>query len=123
MEPDGLTGRRIASARRDAHLSQRALAAELGVSLRTVQNYESGTFIPYRHFEALSRLVRRSPAWLLQGRRSDRPDQLLARAQQQQQRLQRNLDRLVELRDQHATNGEALLESSRSRHRRTKPPY
>jgi len=30
MEPDGLTGKRVAAARKEVHLSQRALAAELG---------------------------------------------------------------------------------------------
>ena len=41
MEPDGLTGTRLAAARKEAHLSQRTLAAELGVSVRTIQNYEA----------------------------------------------------------------------------------
>lgn len=65
MEPDGLVGERIAAARLDAKLSQRTLAAELHVSVRTLQNYEAGKFVPYRHLDGLSRLLRRNPAWLL----------------------------------------------------------
>jgi transcriptional regulator with XRE-family HTH domain len=104
MEPDGLTGKRVASARRDVHLSQRALAAELGVSVRTVQNYEAGRFVPYRHLDTLGRLLGRSPSWLLYGRVQHGVDDLLARSRQERSRLGENLERLVELRDQLAGN-------------------
>lgn len=98
VEADGLTGKRLAAARLDAHLSQRALAAELRVSVRTLQNYEAGRFVPYRHLDALSRLLGRSPAWLLYGREHD-PEGLLERSRQQLLRLEENVGRLVELRD------------------------
>ena len=104
VEPDGLTGRRLAAARADAHLSQRALAAELGVSLRTIQNYESGKFIPYRHLDTLSRLLGRSPSWLLYGSREHDPEQLRARSRQQRRQLRENIERLVELRKRLADN-------------------
>lgn len=99
MEPDGLTGRRIASARRDAHLSQRALAAELRVSVRTLQNYEAGKIVPYRHLDALSTFLGRSPSWLLYGHEQPEVEQLLARARQQRGELEKNLERLLDLRD------------------------
>ncbi len=98
VEPDGLTGKRIASARKDVHLSQRALAVELGVSLRTLQNYEAGKFVPYRHLDALSRLLGRHPSWLLYGHEQPDVDQLVARSRHQRDELQTNLNRLVELR-------------------------
>lgn len=104
MEPDGLTGRRVASARREVHLSQRALAAELGVSVRTVQNYEAGRFVPYRHLDTLGRLLGRTPSWLLYGHVRHDVDELLARSRQERSRLVENLERLVELRDQLAGN-------------------
>jgi transcriptional regulator with XRE-family HTH domain len=79
VEPDSLTGRRLAAARRDVRLSQRALAGELRVSLRTVQNYEAGKFVPFRHLETLSRLLGRSPGWLLYGGEHEDAGRLLAR--------------------------------------------
>lgn len=108
----------MAAARRDVHLSQRALAAELGVSLRTIQNYEAGTFVPYRHLDALGRLLRRSPAWLLYGREDHDPHGLLARSRQQQAELRRNLERLRELGDQLA---EGLRMRSREAARSLEP--
>lgn len=104
MEPDGLTGERIARARKDVSLSQRALAARLGVSVRTVQNYEAGRFVPYRHFEALSRLLGRSTGWLLYGDEPQEAHRLLARSRQQRRELRDNLDRLLKLRDELAGN-------------------
>ena len=98
-----MTGKRVASARRDVHLSQRALAAHLGVSLRTVQNYEAGRSIPYRHLDGLSRLLARSPSWLLYGHEQPVADQLLARARKQRVELERNLQRLLQLRDELVT--------------------
>jgi transcriptional regulator with XRE-family HTH domain len=102
---DGLTGRRIAAARKELHLTQRVLAAELGVSLRTVQNYESGRFVPYRHLDALSRLLRRSSSWLLYGDERADADELLARSRQQRRELRRNLERLRELSAQLVAGG------------------
>jgi transcriptional regulator with XRE-family HTH domain len=104
VEPDGLTGERLAAARNEVHLSQQALAAELGVSLRTVQNYESGKFVPYRHLDALSRLLGRSSSWLLCGSEEHDPQQLRARSRQQRLQLQQNVERLVELRDRLVEN-------------------
>ena len=98
VEPDGLTGKRMAAARREAHLSQRALAGELGVSLRTIQNYEAGTFVPYRHLHTLGRVLGRNPSWLLYGFEHEDVDRLLARSREQRGELKRNLERLVELR-------------------------
>jgi transcriptional regulator with XRE-family HTH domain len=100
VEPDGLTGKRIAAARKDVRLSQRALADELGVSLRTLQNYEAGKFVPYRHLDVLSMLLGRHPSWLLYGHEQPDVDQLVARSRHQRDRLKTNLSRLVELRGQ-----------------------
>lgn len=61
METDGLTGKRLAAARKNVQLSQRSLAEALGISVRTIQNYEAGRFVPYRHLNALAMLLERSP--------------------------------------------------------------
>ena len=81
------------------HLSQRALAAELGISIRTVQNYEAGKFLPYRHLDSLSRLLGRSSSWLLYGRDHPETADVIARSRQQRRELLGNMKRLVELRD------------------------
>jgi transcriptional regulator with XRE-family HTH domain len=104
MEPDGQTGTRLAAARREAHLSQRTLAAELGVSVRTMQNYEAGRFVPYRHLDALSRVLGRSPSWLLYGREQPDTDRLLASIRDQREQLLLNLERLRELGEQLVDN-------------------
>jgi transcriptional regulator with XRE-family HTH domain len=108
MEPDGLTGRRIAEARGDARLSQRALAVELGVSVRTIQNYEAGRFVPYRHLDALSRLLHRPSSWLLYGLDQPEGDRLVLRLRQQRELLDRNLERLAALRDELLERGRTL---------------
>lgn len=68
-------GRRIAQARREAHISsQQELADRLGVSLRSVQLYEAGTVIPYKHFGKLEDITGRSTAWFLYGEREQGSD-------------------------------------------------
>jgi len=104
MEPDGLTGKRVAAARREARLSQRTLAAELGVSVRTMQNYEAGRFVPYRHLDELSRLLGKTPSWLLYGHEQPSTDQLLADVRAQRRQLLLNLERLRELGEQLVDN-------------------
>jgi len=60
-------GTRIAEARRHAGLTQRALADQLGVTVRTVQNYEAGVAVPYRHLRAIEGLGQKRPNWILDG--------------------------------------------------------
>src|SRR5215471_3863924 len=60
-------GAKIAHARRASGLTQRALAAELGVTTRTVINYEAGVTIPYKHFQRIEELTHVRRDWLLQG--------------------------------------------------------
>jgi transcriptional regulator with XRE-family HTH domain len=65
-------------ARKAAGLSQRQLAAALGVSVRTIQNYERGRSVPFRHLPTLETLLGRSSAWLLYGREDTESDDLLS---------------------------------------------
>lgn len=60
-------GSRIAQARQDAGLSQAQLADILDVTPRMVQHYESGTSIPYKHFDRLEQLFDVSLGWLMYG--------------------------------------------------------
>jgi hypothetical protein len=65
-----------------------------------VQNYEAGRFVPYRHLDALSRLLGRSPSWLLYGHEEADADRVLTRLREQRRQLHVNLERLRELSEQ-----------------------
>jgi transcriptional regulator with XRE-family HTH domain len=66
-EEQRLVGARIAQARQASGLTQRALAAELSVTTRTVINYESGVTIPYKHLQKIAELTHTRREWLLHG--------------------------------------------------------
>ena len=80
-------GARIAAARHEAGLSQRELAERLGVTTRSVQNYESGAVIPYRHLRRIETLAHKRIGWILAG---DASDSDLARTLE---RLEASIDR------------------------------
>lgn len=87
-------GRRIASARAAAGLTQQELADRLGVTRRSVQGYESGSVAPYRHLDRLSELLARPVSWFLQDEQVW--DELLQKALREHRRtLQRDLRRIV----------------------------
>src|SRR5215470_4829709 len=46
-------GARIAQARKAEGLTQRDFAELLGVTVRSLQHYEAGTIVPYRHFRRM----------------------------------------------------------------------
>lgn len=60
-------GSRIAVARREAGLTQRQLADKLGVTTRSIQNYESGTIVPYKHLRRIEVLAHKRIGWILAG--------------------------------------------------------
>ena len=60
-------GARIAEARRHAGLTQRQLADYLGVTVRTIQNYEAGVAVPYRYLRTIESLGHKRPGWILEG--------------------------------------------------------
>jgi transcriptional regulator with XRE-family HTH domain len=64
-------GSRIAQARRGGGLTQRELADHLGVTVRTIQNYEAGVAVPYRHLRAIESLGHKRPGWILDGGEDD----------------------------------------------------
>ena len=66
-DPAEVVGARIAQVRRERGLTQRELAEGLGVTVRSLQSYEAGRVLPYRHLPRLSALLHRSPTWFLQG--------------------------------------------------------
>lgn len=60
-------GARIAQARREAGLGQDDLAEMASFSKRSLQDYETGVTIPYKHFAEISRLLKRTTEWFLYG--------------------------------------------------------
>jgi transcriptional regulator with XRE-family HTH domain len=60
-------GGRIAIARRAAGLTQRELARRLGVTPRSIQNYESGAIVPYKHLRRIEVLAHKRIGWILAG--------------------------------------------------------
>jgi PAS domain S-box-containing protein len=62
-------GRRIARGRNEAGLTQQELADRIGVTRRSIQAYEAGSIVPYRHLEQLAEVLGQTREWLL----SDQP--------------------------------------------------
>jgi PAS domain S-box-containing protein len=60
-------GARLALARKQAGLTQKALAEKLGVTRRSIQGYEAGSVVPYKHLDRLGELLGETPAWFLGG--------------------------------------------------------
>ncbi len=61
-------GERIAQARREAGgMTQQELADLLDVTMRSVQAYEAGDVVPWRHFSKLGEIFKKPLAWFLHG--------------------------------------------------------
>ena len=112
-------GARIAEARRHAGLTQRELAGMLDVTVRTVQNYEAGVAVPYRHLRTIESLGHKRPGWILDGGDND---DLLATIWALHDAMERHhelmLSQLEEMR-QHTTRLRAQRDASVARRART----
>lgn len=65
-------GARIEQARKERGLTQEDLAdMAAGFSKRSLQDYEAGVTIPYKHLRELSRLLRKPEEWFLYGNEED----------------------------------------------------
>jgi transcriptional regulator with XRE-family HTH domain len=61
-------GERIAQARKESGgMTQDELAELLNVSKRSVQDYEAGTTVPWKHFQMLEEVFKRPLGWFLHG--------------------------------------------------------
>lgn len=78
-------GARIAQAREERGLTQEQLAdMAIGFGKRSLQDYEAGVTIPYKHLEELGRLLRRPTDWFLYGdNHSEEVEERLARIEEQ----------------------------------------
>ena len=66
-------GARIALARNEKGLTQDELASMASFSKRSLQDYETGETIPYRHFAELGRLLGKPHEWFLYGEKEPEP--------------------------------------------------
>ena len=66
FEPE-VIGDRIALARKEIGLTQEELADLVGVSTRSLQGYESGDVVPYRHMGKIAEITQKEVTWLLHG--------------------------------------------------------
>jgi PAS domain S-box-containing protein len=60
-------GARLAQARKQAGITQKALGASLGVTRRSIQGYEAGAVVPYKHLDRIAELLGRTHTWFLSG--------------------------------------------------------
>lgn len=60
-------GARLAQARKQAGITQKALGESLGVTRRSIQGYEAGVVVPYKHLDRLAELLGRTHTWFLSG--------------------------------------------------------
>jgi transcriptional regulator with XRE-family HTH domain len=65
-EDAGAIGGRIARARKESGLTQEELASRVGVTARSIQGYEAGKVVPYRHLNRLAEITDRELAWFLE---------------------------------------------------------
>lgn len=64
----GEIGERIAEARHLANgMTQATLADLIGVSMRSIQDYEAGVTIPWKHLRGIAGATRKEVEWLLYG--------------------------------------------------------
>lgn len=86
-------GARIALARNERSMTQEELAGAASFSKRSLQDYEAGITIPYKHLKELSVLLGHKPEWFLRGEKEevdvDRLSVLEAQLVEALERLQR----------------------------------
>ena len=112
-------GARVAEARRHAGLTQRELAGMLDVTVRTVQNYEAGVAVPYKHLRTIESLGHVRPGWILDGGENDDLRTTISALQATMDRHQELMQRHLEEMRQHTTPLPAQRDSSAARRART----
>ena len=95
LEAEGI-GARIAQARMEAGLTQEQLAdLAVGFSKRSLQDYEAGVTIPYKHLREIGALLNRDVEWFLHGQ-PDKPDQdQISRLSEQVEGLREQLGEIL----------------------------
>lgn len=78
-------GQRIRQKRKETGMTQEDLAMMASFSKRSLQDYESGATIPYRHLAEIGKLLNTDPSWFLYGPQEEKSasDQPSAALEQQ----------------------------------------
>lgn len=108
-------GERIQLARKERGLTQDELAAMSSFSKRSLQDYETGVTIPYRHLRELSQLLGRREEWFLYGDDAASPDARLDRLERLVSEIQETLKRILTLLGGHEDQPRAGQASPRER--------
>jgi transcriptional regulator with XRE-family HTH domain len=104
-------GARIAQARKEAGMTQEELAALASFSKRSLQDYEAGITIPYRHLQELGTLLRKPVDYFLHGEPERIETDRLKNLEDQMAEANSRLRRLEELlRDAHAQTSTVAIE-------------
>lgn len=108
-------GQRIAQARLEAGgMTQEDLAEALNVSKRSLQAYEAGTTIPWKHFKRLEQIFDRRLDWFIRGEEPARAqqgvDDALVELSEQVQGMKEDQAEMRSLVDQIAESVDRLLE-------------
>lgn len=67
-------GARIALARKERGMTQEELSSVASFSKRSLQDYEAGVTIPYRHLQEIGSLLDRPVPWFLYGAPKPQPE-------------------------------------------------
>lgn len=92
-------GERIAKARKEAGLTQEEMAELASFSKRSLQDYEAGITIPYRHMREIGAITKKPVEWFLYGAEDPTPGDLNKRVDQLQEQLEEVLALLREPND------------------------
>jgi transcriptional regulator with XRE-family HTH domain len=107
LEPTEI-GARIRVAREVAGLTQEELARAASFSKRSLQDYEAGAVVPFKHFRELGRLLERDTEWFLHGDATRLADEEIRQLQEEVQALRDQLDEVLALlRNEGPATGEA----------------
>lgn len=99
-------GDRIAEARRRANgMTQQTLGDLIGVSARSIQDYEAGVTIPWKHMREIAEITETRVEWLLHGEgepdRLARVEALATEASERLRRIEALLEESVQSRAEH----------------------
>ena len=98
-------GARLKQKRMERGFTQEQLAAMASFSARSLQDYENGVTIPYKHFTELGRLLDTKPEWFLYGAEPSDQDDRISDLRGEVAEIREMLERVLEARDEPGDTG------------------
>jgi len=93
-------GARIEQKRKERGLTQEELAEMTSFSKRSLQDYENGVTIPYKHFAEIGRLLNTPSEWFLYGPAENEPDDRISDLREEVAEIREMLARVLESRNE-----------------------